>query len=195
MHFPYRKSFHGIYKNIVDEKGPEQIHISVSGIFQDRNPSSIIDYESNSSFTSLPDSQGVNWIQIETLDRYFDITSYEIKSPVFNYPRKWEIYISLDGCKWALIDNPKDCDALKNIDGSKFSINKRYGYARYLKFINFETYDDSTNEHSIYMTNFEIYGSIYKCRNCDFFPPLIFSKCQHINFRIWNPFIIFQLSL
>ena len=181
MHFPPSKGvFHGIFRNIVDTKGDSQIKISVSGNHLNRNPYNLINYNEDQDWTSEIDSDGLNWIQFEVLDRFFDITAYALKAPI-NYPRAWDLHLSLDGCKWTQIFETSENDNLNNSQPHIFSIQKRYGYARFLKMINRDTAVDNVGQNQLYLTKIDIYGWTRSCNNCNFFPPLLESKCNQIH--------------
>ena len=192
--FPHSNGlFNGIFKNIDRNLRKSKIKINVSGSHPERDPYNIFHFEGNMSlWSSNPDSNNENWIEIELTDRFFDLSGYAIDSQI-NYPRQWEMYVSIDGSKWTLIDSPPENDLLSDSKGHIFTIKKRLGYARFLKIINriTNTIYEST---SLYIQLLEIYGSIVYCEENCIFPRIFLTKFSTIQFTYSIPLIFFVLG-
>ena len=96
----------GLYKGLLynlvktGKKSSINLKASTKPIYPDRVVENIIDYDNDNLFTSTYDSNFGQWVQIELLDRFIDLKAYAFGYNGDNYPRHWDIQVSMDGINW-----------------------------------------------------------------------------------------------
>ena len=138
----------------------------------------IIDYDNNNIFTSIYNSNFGQWVQVELKDRFIDLKAYALGHNGGNYPRYWDIQVSMDGVNWNTPHQIRENDESKN--GHIFRFDKNIGFIRYFKIINrgMNGENDSGN-NELYLTNIDLYGNVVECNeNCTLFPHLSLRTCH-----------------
>jgi hypothetical protein len=190
--------YRGLLYNLVKTGKRESINLTATETYsnyQDRVIDNIIDYDNENMYTSLYDENFGQWVQIELVDRFIDLKAYALGLNGRNYPRHWDVFVSMDGNHW---NNPHQ---IRNNDDSHnghiFKFTKHIGFIRFFKIINkgFNAENDRVH-NQLYISNIDLYGNVVECdNNCTVFPHISITnrhcKKYGINFIYVATFTLF----
>ena len=167
-------AFKGVLNNIVTNFGEENVRISVSGSYEDRDPYNVLEYDNpDSIWTSQYSADFGQWLQIELLDRYLDLTAYALQSHS-NYPTHWDFSVSRNNKDWINVDEIRNNYQLKlNIPGIFECEKKNVGFLRFFRITNRGMNHRENNKDGndgLYISLIDLYGSVIKCKgSCQMF--------------------------
>ena len=183
--------YRGLLYNLVKTNRRSSINLTSSGTssnYPDRIVDNIIDYDNNYSlFTSYVNTNYGQWVQVELIDRFIDLRAYALGLNGVNYPRHWDINVSMDGKEWNTPHVIRENDDSKN--GHIFKFSKHVGFIRFFKIIN--RGDNGEKGHTeLYISNIDLYGNVVECNNnCTVLPHIYFSN-NHCKTRSINMFLL-----
>ena len=192
----YAGLYRGLLYNLVKTNKNTSIKLTSSGnapYYPERVVENIIDYDNpNSRFTSTTSAEYGQWVQVELKDRFIDLNAYALGYNGGNYPRHWDINVSMDGKEWNMPHVIRDND--DSLNGHIFKFSKHIGFIRFFKITN--KGDNSEPKHTdFYLSNVDIYGNVVECNNnCTVLPHIYFSnnrcKSKRINFLFFTSILM-----
>ncbi|KAK8839731.1 hypothetical protein M9Y10_031436 [Tritrichomonas musculus] len=101
------------------------------------------------------------WIEFDFINNAINLTSYTIRTRRSFYPKSWRIVGSNDHNHWEIIDRRiNNKDLLGDYKQHRFENIKNNKYYRYILYIQDEQWSGSSFHYNIYLTRFELFGSI-----------------------------------
>ena len=172
--------YRGLLYNLVKTGKKASIKLTSSGTSPE-NPGRIvenlIDYDNPYKiFTSVFTSAFDQWVQVELKDRFIDLKAYALGHNGGNYPRHWDILVSMDGNSWNTLHKIRKNDDSKGCHIFKFT--KHIGFIRFFKIINrgMNGENDGGN-NALYLSNIDLYGNVVICNdNCTVLPHIFYQS-------------------
>ena len=173
----------GLLYHLVKAGKRKSINLTSIGMWpadSDRYVDNIIDYDNDNFYTSVTNSSFGQWILVELIDRFIDLKAYAMMTKGRNYPKSWDIQVSMDGNQWNTPHTIRNNDDSYN--GHIFKFTKHIGFIRFFKIINRGlNAEGRLGNNEIYLNNIDLYGNVVECYdNCTVIPHIYFSnyRCQ-----------------
>ena len=171
----------------------DKLAFNQSGSLMGRHPADI--FINNSLWSSEDNENFGQWIEIELINSFIDISAYGIGHDGNNYPRAFEFSVSFDGEIWKVLHNHTESDDLQNITGRIYPVDRVN--ARFFKWTNRGNNGNPNTSSIFYIKYLDLFGAVVDCDpkfGCSFYPHI---QPNTVNCQLFKlkPFLLFTIFL